>query len=111
MTVLSQLAQTYDIEVNAVATGHPRTVFPTTRPSNHAVGRAVDIRAIDGVAVIEIPRDAPVLRQFMAAAGRAGATEVGGPVPIAGSGFLTDEVHQDHIHIGITPTKPPATPA
>ncbi|MCF7552715.1 hypothetical protein [Pseudonocardia sp. WMMC193] len=108
MRVVQQLAGLYELEIQAAVTGHPRTVFPTTRLSNHAVGRAVDVRAIDGVRVVDLPRDGPVLREFMAEAGRAGATEVGGPITVAGTGFFTDDVHQDHIHLGITPTKPPA---
>ncbi|ODU04172.1 MAG: hypothetical protein ABS81_11555 [Pseudonocardia sp. SCN 72-86] len=109
LTVLLDLASRYDIQLNAALTGHPRTVFPTTRLSNHAVGRALDIRAIDGVAVIDMPREGPVLRAFMTAAGAAGATEVGGPILVSGTGFFTDDVHQDHIHLGITPGRPTAT--
>lgn len=109
LTVLANLAQTWDLDVQVVVSGHPGTVFPTTRVSNHTVGRAVDVRAIDGRPVAAIPRDDPVLTSFMVAAGAAGATEVGGPVLPAGTGFFTDAVHQDHIHVGITPTKPPAS--
>ncbi|GAA2565835.1 hypothetical protein [Pseudonocardia hydrocarbonoxydans] len=111
LTVLATLAQSWDLDVQVLVSGHPGTVFPTTRVSNHTVGRAVDVRAIDGRPVAAIPRDDPVLTSFMAAAGAAGATEVGGPVLPAGTGFFTDAVHQDHVHIGITPTKPPASAA
>lgn len=109
LTVLATLAQTWDLDVQVLVSGHPGTVFPTTRISNHTVGRAVDVRAIDGRPVAAIPRDDPALTAFMVAAGAAGATEVGGPVLPAGTGFFTDAVHQDHIHVGITPTKPPAS--
>lgn len=108
LTVLASLAQTWDLDVQVLVSGHPGTVFPTTRVSNHTVGRAVDVRAIDGRPVAAIPRDDPLLTSFMTAAGAAGATEVGGPVVPAGSGFFSDAVHQDHIHVGITPGKPPA---
>ncbi|MFB9383422.1 hypothetical protein ACFFTK_09750 [Pseudonocardia petroleophila] len=111
LAVLDVLARTYDLDVHVVVSGHPGTVFPTTRLSNHTVGRAVDIRAIDGRPVVEIPREDPVIAEFMAAAGQAGATEVGGPIVPAGTGFFTDDVHQDHFHLGITPTKPPAAAA
>jgi hypothetical protein len=111
LAVLASLACSYRIDVQVLVSGHPGTVFPTTRVSNHAVGRAVDVRAINDVLVVEIPRDDPVLAEFMIAAGRAGATEVGGPIAVQGRGFLTDAVHQDHVHLGITPTKPPAAPA
>lgn len=108
LAVLDDLARTYAMDVQVFVSGHPGTVFPTDRVSNHTVGRAVDIRAVDGRPVVEIPRDDPVIAEFMAAAGRAGATEVGGPIVPAGTGFFTDDVHQDHFHLGITPTKPPA---
>jgi hypothetical protein len=111
LAVLDALARTHILQVQAFVSGHPGTVYPTTRVSNHAVGRAVDVRSIDGRPVIEIPRDDPILVELMIAAAAAGATEVGGPVPIAGRGFFTDGVHQDHLHLGITPTKPPAAPA
>lgn len=111
LAVLDVLARTYELDVHVFVTGHPGTVFPTTKLSNHTVGRAVDVRAINGRPVVEIPRDDPVIAEFMAAAGRAGATEVGGPIVPAGTGFFTDDVHQDHFHLGITPTKPPAAAA
>lgn len=109
LAVVADLAQTWNLDVQVIVTGHPGTVFPTTRVSNHTVGRAVDIWAIDGRPVATILRDDPVLTSFMSAAGAAGATEVGGPITPAGTGFFTDAVHQDHIHVGITPTKPPAS--
>lgn len=108
LAVLDELARTRTLDVQVLVSGHPGTVFPTTRVSNHTVGRAVDVRAIDGRPVVEIPRDDPLITEFMAAAGRAGSTEVGGPIAPAGRGFFTDDVHQDHFHLGITPTKPPA---
>jgi hypothetical protein len=111
LAVLDDLARTFDMDVQVLVSGHPGTVFPTTRLSNHTVGRGVDIRAIDGRPVVDIPRDDPVIAAFMAAAGQAGATEVGGPIVPPGTGFFTDDVHQDHFHLGITPTKPPAAAA
>lgn len=111
LTVLARLADRYRLDVQVMVSGHPGTVFPTSRVSNHTVGRAVDVRAIDGRRVSDIPRDDPMLAEFMIAAGRAGATEVGGPIDPDGTGFFSDAVHQDHFHLGITPTKPPAARA
>ncbi|MCU1662172.1 MAG: hypothetical protein JWR58_2237 [Pseudonocardia sp.] len=111
LSVLDALARTHILQVQAFVSGHPGTVYPTARVSNHAVGRAVDVRSVDGRPVIEIPRDDPILVELMVAAAAAGATEVGGPVPIAGRGFFTDGVHQDHLHLGITPGAAPAIPA
>jgi hypothetical protein len=110
LSVLTQLADRYTLDVQVLVSGHPETVFATSRVSNHTVGRAVDVRAIDGRLVSDIPRDDPLLAEFMVAAGRAGATEVGGPIDPDGTGFFSDAVHHDHFHLGITPTKPPAAP-
>lgn len=108
LAIVQELARGYEIELQVAASGHPGTVFPSTRLSNHAVGRAVDVRSINGVRVADIRRDDPLLATFMVEAARAGATEVGGPIAVEGRGFFTDEVHQDHIHVGHTPGKPPA---
>lgn len=110
LMILIRLANRATITVQVAATGHPGTVFPTNRLSNHAVGRAVDITLLDGVPVEDLVGD-PRLRDVMVLAGDAGATEVGGPIPISGTGYFTDAVHRDHIHGGITPTKPPARAA
>lgn len=107
LTVLMRLGSVARIDVQVAVTGHPGTVFPTPRLSNHAVGRAFDIRAVDGVAVEDL-RDDPRLLDLMVAAGDAGATEVGGPIAVAGSGYFTDDVHRDHLHVGITPGRPTA---
>lgn len=109
LAVLDQVARTRTLDVHVLVSGHPSTVFSTTRLSNHSVGRAVDIWAVDGRPVVEIPRDDPVITSLMVDAGAAGATEVGGPVVPDGTGFFTDAVHQDHFHLGITPGKPPAS--
>lgn len=105
--VLQRLGARARIDVQVAATGHPGTVYPTSRLSNHAVGRAFDIRAIDGVPVEELLDDRR-LEAVMTAAGEAGATEVGGPIRVDGTGFFTDAVHRDHVHVGITPGKPAA---
>lgn len=86
LAVLAELGRTWELEVQVLVSGHPGTVFPTTRLSNHAVGRPADVRAIDGRPVASIPRDDPVLTDVMASAGRAGATEVGGPLTPGGPG-------------------------
>ncbi|TCW21146.1 hypothetical protein EDD19_12828 [Dietzia cinnamea] len=68
----------------------------------------VDIREIDGRPVVDTrPGDDRVLR-LMRRASELGATEVGGPVDLNGprNGFFSDDVHHDHIHLGITPGDP-----
>lgn len=99
---LLRLAERWRVRVHVFRSGHPVTVFATTRPSAHAVGRAVDVSAIDGIPVVD--QGASPWRAFMEAALEAGATNVGGPaeVPPTGATF-TDRVHQDHVHLGFPP--------
>lgn len=108
LSILDELSGRYRVEVQVITAGHHGLVWGTPRTSNHAVGRAVDIWRIDGRPVLGA--DPAVVREVMVAAARAGATEVGGPVAVEGMGFFTDDVHSDHIHIGVNPAKPPAAP-
>ncbi|WP_139363063.1 hypothetical protein [Gordonia sp. IITR100] len=101
LRLLTGMSGKYHLTVQVARTGHPGTVFPTPRTSNHARGLAVDIRAVNGRNVVDIAQTDPLLAEFMLAARRLGSTEVGGPIPISGPEFFTDPVHQDHIHIGI----------
>ena len=91
-------------------TGHIQTVFPTSKVSNHAVGRAADVREINGVRIVDYSVTSPVLTEFMRRASELGATEVGGPIDLNGdrAGFFSDDVHRDHIHLGVTPGDLPA---
>lgn len=111
LRVLLGLAEDWVLTVQVMHTGHIQTVYPTTRLSNHAVGRAVDIRAVDGQGVVDPVTSRAMLAEVALRAGELGATEVGAPFDLNGDrrGFFTDIVHQDHLHIGITPGKPPAT--
>jgi len=111
LRVLLGLAEHWALTVQVVHTGHVQTVYPTERVSNHAVGRAVDIRTVDGQSVVDPATSRDVLTEVILRASELGATEVGAPFDLNGNemGFFTDIVHQDHLHIGITPGKPPAT--
>lgn len=108
--ILLALSREFTIAVQVMHTGHIQTVYPTARLSNHAVGRAVDIREIDGRPVVDTAPGDESLRRLMRRAAELGATEVGGPVDLNGprKGFFSDAVHQDHIHLGITPGDRPA---
>lgn len=108
LQILLGLAEDYELGIQVIHTGHIQTVFPTSRVSNHAVGRAVDIREIDGKKVIDPTMSPSVLECFMQRASELGATEVGGPFDLNAErkGFFTDDVHRDHIHIGVTPGDP-----
>lgn len=109
LAILHALSREFTLTIQVMHTGHIQTVFPTARVSNHAVGRAVDIREIDGRPVVAPAGDDRPLR-LMRRAAELGATEVGGPVDLNGvrKGFFSDRVHHDHIHLGITPGDPPA---
>jgi hypothetical protein len=108
LRVLLGLATEHTLTVQVMHTGHIQTVFPSERRSNHAVGRAVDIRVIDDAAIVSPATPDELLAQVMLRAGELGATEVGGPLSPEGAGFFTDNVHQDHLHIGISEGRPPA---
>jgi hypothetical protein len=101
LRALTQLAETYRLDVSVLRSGHPLRVFGTDRISDHTEGRAVDIWAIDGRPVIELGV-AKVVTDFMRAASDVGAYQVGGPADLDGGGpvYFADDTHQDHIHLG-----------
>lgn len=109
-TLLINLAETWRIHVQVLSTGHPFTVFATDRQSNHTRGRAVDVWALDDVPVIDRERSA--WRELMEAAAALGSDEIGGPEDLDGvrgsRPHFTDQVHQDHVHLGFEPEPPPA---
>jgi hypothetical protein len=107
LAVLAGLAADHELTVTVLVSGHPRNVFGTDRVSKHTLGKAVDIWAIDGQAVVDpdTPRD--LVTSVMRRAAALGAAEVGGPVDLdarGGGTFFTDQVHQDHVHVGVPGT-------
>ncbi|WP_369054702.1 hypothetical protein [Kineococcus terrestris] len=96
--LLSAYAELWPLAVQDVRSGHPFHVYDTDRPSNHTLGRAVDIRSFDGVPVIDQER-CP-WREAMEFAAAWGVTEVGGPVDLGPRPYFSDLVHQDHVHCG-----------
>jgi hypothetical protein len=101
LTGLVELARVYRLEVSVLRSGHPIRVFGTDRVSDHTIGRAVDVWAVDGRPVIEWGARRRT-RELMRAALEVGAYQVGGPVDLDGAGPTTfsDDTHQDHIHLG-----------
>lgn len=101
---LLALAGTYEIRVSVVRSGHPIDVFGTTRPSDHPLGRAVDVWSIDGHPVVDPATPRALVEGFMRAAAAAGSYNVGGPYQPSGGGtpnqFFTDRTHHDHVHMG-----------
>ncbi len=85
LRMLDALGGEHQLSVSVLVTGHPINVFGTDRRSNHNIGRAADIWAIDGTPVIELWRTRPkLIKEVMRAAARLGSDEVGGPVDIDG---------------------------
>lgn len=101
LDVLVHLAERYRVSVAVLASGHPPEVFGTSRTSNHTVGRAVDIWALDGPVVDQRAPGSP-LRGVVEDLLRWGVTELGSPFDPDGPGSaaFSDLVHQDHLHLG-----------
>lgn len=107
--LLAGLSRTYALSVSVVRAGHPVEIFGTDRPSRHTLGRAVDVWAVDGVPIVTMALDDPLLVGFLTAVRELGAQSIGGPVDLDGPGgiLFADALHRDHVHIAFDA---PATP-
>ena len=95
---IARVADRRALSVLVLRSGHPRYVWATDRPSAHATGRAADIWAVQGRAVIrQRHADSPAHAVASALLG-GGATQVGSPWALGARSF-TDPVHQDHLHL------------
>lgn len=112
LAILNGLGQDHDLDVAVFYDGHPPQVFGTDRVSNHHVGRAVDIWAIDGRSVASLRRDTAFLDPVLVLTAQLGATEIGGPYDRNGpeGGYFADDAHQDHLHIGVSAGRPAVVP-
>ncbi len=110
--ILNGIAAHHELDVAVFYDGHPPQVFATDRLSNHHVGRAVDIWAVDGRSVASLRGDTALLDPILVLAARLGATEVGSPYDRNGpeGGYFTDAAHQDHLHIGVSAGRPAVVP-
>ncbi|WP_432563535.1 hypothetical protein [Kineococcus sp. SYSU DK003] len=102
LTLLTALSARWELSVQVFAAGHPWDVFETGRPSNHTLGRAVDLHALDGVPVVDQDVAGPApWRELALAAEELGSDEIGGPDRARRRRpFFTDDVHRDHVHLG-----------
>ncbi|MEV6578780.1 hypothetical protein AB0M92_11545 [Streptomyces sp. NPDC051582] len=104
LRAMLRLADTYRVSVSVVRSGHPIDVFGTSRPSDHPLGRAFDVWAVDGRPVVDPATPRSLVTAFMRAAAAAGSYNVGGPVRLSGgtrpNQFFSDATHHDHVHIG-----------
>ena len=99
LALLLSMSQGHVVDVSVLRSGHPVTVFGTSRPSDHPRGRAVDVWALDGRALV-LPTNHVLAAQGMRYAVAHGAYNVGGPVLLSGREYFSDRTHQDHIHLG-----------
>jgi hypothetical protein len=100
LQALQQLSQEYVLAVSVIRSGHPLEVFGTDRPSDHPRGRAVDVWAINGEAVVEPATSPELVDGFMRRAAAVGSYNVGGPRQLEGPQFFSDQTHHDHVHLG-----------
>jgi hypothetical protein len=115
--VLDELAQDHVLDVVVVVSGHPPNVFGQAKLSNHVKGRAVDIWAVDDQPIVDPDTPRELVEQVLLTAEARGADEIGSPYDLDGPGpdtriFFTDDVHQDHVHVGFEPAEsaPPQRP-
>jgi len=93
------LADTFEIDVSVVRTGHPLLVFPTNRPSDLPRGRAFDSYRIDGQLVVDPATPRSLVAGFMRAAASAGSYNVGGRYLLGcAPQYFSDQTHHDHVH-------------
>ncbi len=102
LSTMLAMAEQARFSVTVVATGHPPHVWATDRLSNHAEGRAVDVWAVDGQAVVEQRTEGSAAHRMARFLFDQGVPELGSPWAFDGYGgrSFTDLVHQDHLHVG-----------
>ncbi|WP_438489374.1 hypothetical protein [Streptomyces sp. S186] len=103
LEALLELARKHRLAVSVVRSGHPLKVFGTDRPSDHPLGRAVDVWRIDGHPVVDPATPRQLVESVMRAAAAAGSYNVGGPFLLSGGTadqFFSDATHHDHVHMG-----------
>jgi hypothetical protein len=104
--MLTAASTGHRIAVSVIETGHSMLVAGTDRVSNHYLGRAVDIYAVDGVGVS--PTNNAALELALAVLTTAPdlrPDELGSPWPELGAfpGAFSDAGHADHLHLGWGP--------
>lgn len=105
LEALARAAAKRKLSLAVIQSGHPHTVWATSRPSAHSAGAAADIFAVAGRPVIaqrEPGSEAFALAEELVASG---AYQLGSPwvLGTGGAQSFTDAVHQDHIHLQQSP--------
>lgn len=106
LQVMLDIAERTPYSVVVMQTGHSYNVFGTERVSNHSVGRAVDIYKLETDVVVDSHDTSSAfhaLAEWIVA--RHDIREFGSPwrFPDAVAHTFTNEVHHDHLHIGVNP--------
>jgi hypothetical protein len=102
LEVLLRVGEQHTVDVTVFASAHPRNVFASESVSNHTVGRAVDIWAVDGKEVVAQREQGGPLYQLVQMLMTYGITELGSPWDLDGAGTgasFTNTVHLDHLHL------------
>lgn len=88
--------------VGPLVSGHNYYVKGTTRASNHAFGRAVDISVVDGASVSGANLGALALaREILQLPAELWPDELGSPWELSAPGVRTfTKDHDDHLHVG-----------
>lgn len=107
LKILLILAEEHELSrVGPFITGHSYYVRGTTRPSNHAFGRAVDILWVDGAPVSNShPGAFQVVEMLLSLPEPLRPDEIGSPWRFPVRGSFSDASHQRHIHAGFSPGK------
>lgn len=104
LELMARIADRTPYGVVVLDTGHSREVFGTDRISRHAEGRAVDLYRIGDRLVIEDREvGSPTHELVRWLYEQPELSELGGPWALDrfGGRSFTDELHQDHLHIGV----------
>ena len=100
--LLEALSRSWRVHVQVLKSGHPNNVYGTRRLSNHTLGQAVDVWAIDDMPIVAHRRS--VCSAVMREASRLQADKIGGPIDVDGRAgrppYFTNDVHKDHVHVG-----------
>lgn len=104
LAMMLDLAEQTPYSVVVFGTGHAYNVFGTDRVSNHSVGQAVDIYRFGSERVIDAhdPTSATyAVSEWVVS--RGDIKEFGSPwrFPDAVAHTFTNDVHHDHVHIGV----------
>ncbi|MCP3856977.1 MAG: hypothetical protein GY698_19970, partial [Actinomycetia bacterium] len=104
LVLMADLADVTPYAALVLANGHPYHVFETERVSNHSIGRAIDIYRLGDSRVIDDHNPDSLIHEIVSwAFDREDVGEVGSPWALDGTGgrSFTNQVHHDHVHIGV----------